>query len=496
MDRNKKGEERKIMDELDIVLLTKRSVQGVLALISRNFFLNLISAFSFILISSILQPRDIGIYTAVIAIQRIINFFTDFGLGAALIQKKEELTEGDLKTSFTLQASATLIIFIAVFLLRGSIATYFRLSLQAEILLVVLVFCIFLSSFKTIPSILLERKIKFEKLIIPQMVESFLFNALLIFLVFRGLGIASFSWAFLISALAGIPFYYVVSPWKIGLSIDRGSLHHLKFGARFQAKNILAAIKDDALTVFLAKTLSYTDLGYIGFAQRLAFYLYRYVVDSVTKVTFSTYARIQGDLQVVRKAIEKSLFFVSAGIFPLLTGLIIVSPYLIKYFPGWNNKWEPALLSLIFFCLNAIVSSMSGILVNILDANGKVKITLNLMILWTALTWILTPILMYFFGYNGVAVASFLVTLTIFITISYVRRIVDFHFFRSIHKPFIGTAIMAFVVYFVSLFFITNFISLIAVVVLGGGVYLGCIYFLARDEFRQALYALRLKHEG
>lgn len=483
------------MEEIDVAVLTRRSVQGVIALISRNFVLNLVSIFSFLLISSVLLPKDIGLYTAVIAIQRIISFFTDFGLGAALVQKKEEPKDVELRTYFTIQVGITFLISVIIFFSRELIASYFKLSPSGEDLLIVLVFCIFLSSFKTIPSILLERRIRFEKLIIPQMVESLIFNILLIILAFKGFGLASFTWAFLVSSAIGIPFYYLVSPWNIGLGIDKNSLSHLKFGAQFQAKNILAAVKDDGLTLFLAKTLTFTELGYIGFAQRLAFYLYRYVVDSVTKVTFSTYSRIQGDLGVVRKAIEKSLFFVSTGIFPLLVGLIVIAPYLIAYFPGWRNKWEPATVSLVFFCLNAIISSMSGILINILDANGKVKTTLSLMVMWTALTWFLTPLFIMFYGYNGVAIASFLVTLTVIITVYQVRRIVHFHFFRSIYKPLIATAVMGIIVFLLSKFIITDLITLVAVAFIGGSVYLSCMYGLAKEELTQAFYVLRRRHD-
>lgn len=80
------------------------------------------------------------------------------------------------------------------------------------------------------------------------------------------------------------------------------------------------------------------------------------------------------------------------------------------------------------FSLNALVSSMSGILVNVLDATGRVKTTLKLMILWTILTWIFTWIGIFIFGYNGVAIASFIITLTIFITIRLVKEKFNFVF--------------------------------------------------------------------
>lgn len=156
--------------------LGKKSAKGILALASRTLVLNLISFTTSIVIFTILSPRDVGIYTAVIAVQRIVSFFTDFGFGAALIQKKESITKEDVTTTFTLQAGLTLGVFILVFLLRSVIASFLKLESDAVILLLVLVFTIFLSSFKTIPSILLERKIHFHKLVFPQIVESFVFN--------------------------------------------------------------------------------------------------------------------------------------------------------------------------------------------------------------------------------------------------------------------------------------------------------------------------------
>lgn len=470
------------MEELDVLQLGRRSMQGIIALISRQFVLQIISIAAFLIISSVLLPSDIGIFTAVMAMQRIVGFFTDFGLGAALIQKKEKLTQGDLKTSFTIQAGITLIIFIFVLLTANFISGYFELSEQGRGLLIGLVFVIFISSFKTIPSILLERKIQFQKLVIPQIVESLVFNVLLVILVLNGFRVSSYTYAFLVSALVGLPIYYLISPWKLEIGIDRLSLKHLAYGVQFQAKNVLATIKDDLLTVILVKFLTFSQIGYIGFAQRISFLSYRYIVDSVTKVTFSSYSRLQEDKELMRKAIEKSLFYIGSIMFPLIAGTIIIVPYVIDYFPKWNNKWEPAVVSILFFSLNAGVSSLSAILVNALDATGRVKTTLRLMILWTSLTWILTPIFIIYFGFNGVAIASFMITLTIVYTIYLVRGFIKFDFVGSIAKPFSVTIIMAVVVYILSIFLVNDTVSLILVIACGGLVYFGLYYMIAKKE--------------
>src|SRR3989338_1559655 len=239
------------MSESDMSTVARRSAHGILALVSRTFLLNVVSFASSLIIFSILTASDVGIYTAVVAIQRIISFFTDIGFGAALVQKREELKEEDLTTSFTVQLFLTLSVVATVLVLSSSILSFFHLNAVAGRLLIVLVLSIVFSSFKTIPSILLERKIEFQKLVIPQMTESIVFNVIL------------------------ITIYFYISPWKVRLGLNKSSLTHLKFGFAYQMKNVLATVKDDLLTVLLTKFLSFAEIGYIGFAQRLSFFVFR-----------------------------------------------------------------------------------------------------------------------------------------------------------------------------------------------------------------------------
>lgn len=479
-----------MIETLDIKTVSKKTVNGVFALASRSLILQFVNFVAFLTISVILSANELGIYTAVVAIQRVISFFTDFGLGAALVQKKENLKKEDIATVFTIQFSVTFGVFLLFLIFINQIQSFFGLNDQGGRLLLVLVFTIFLSSFKMIPSILLERNINFGKLVIPQIGESLVFNFILIALVLNKFGVDSYSWAFLISSLVGIPLYYLISPWKPKVGVYKASVDNLRFGIQFQAKNILATIKDDFLTVILTKFLSFTQIGYIGFAQRMAFFVYRYIVDSVTKVTFSSYSRIQDNKKFLQTAIEKSLFFTTLILFPLLSGLIVVSPHLVQYIPGWGSKWEPALISLIFFSLNAIVSSMSSVLVNVLDATGRVKTTLKLMVLWTFMTWTITPLFIYLWGYNGVAAASFVVTLTIFITIYLVKKIIDFQFIKSVYQPLLAVGIMAISTYLLANLLVTNLISLAFVIILGGAIYVTVIYLLAGKQIIQDIKGL------
>jgi O-antigen/teichoic acid export membrane protein len=68
--------------------------------------------------------------------------------------------------------------------------------------------------------------------------------------------------------------------------------------------------------------------------------------------------------------------------------------------------------------------ALSTPITNTLNAIGKISITLKLMVVWTILTWVVTPICIYFYGYNGVAFAALLISFTSFLPILYIKKIV------------------------------------------------------------------------
>ncbi len=91
------------MNEQDIQIIKKRSVAGIVALTSRTFILQVVAFAATFLLTIFLTPSVFGIFYVVSAIISFLGYFSDIGLAAALIQKKEELTREDLVT--TLQFS-------------------------------------------------------------------------------------------------------------------------------------------------------------------------------------------------------------------------------------------------------------------------------------------------------------------------------------------------------------------------------------------------------
>jgi len=470
------------MEEINVEQITKRSIRGIFALTSRTFFLQIITFAGNFLLTVLLSPSSFGVFFVVSAAIAFLSYFSDIGLAAALIQKKEAITEEDLKTTFTIQQVMVVTIVIIALLSSKFIGSFYHLNGMGVSLFQALALSFFFSSLKTIPSILLERDLKFEKLVIPEIVETLFFNVTAVVLAFKGFGISSFTYAVLARGLSGLIAIYIISPWKIGFGFYKKCASKLlSFGIPFQVNSFLALIKDDLFLAYLGKALPLAQVGYIGFAQKWAFTPLSLIMDNVIRITFPSFSRLQEKKDLLKRAIEKSIYAACFLIFPLLVGLVLLSPYFIRLIPRYV-KWEPALLSLAFFSINAALSSVSTPLTNALNAIGKIKTTLYLMIFWTIATWVLTPLAIFFFGFNGVAIASAVISLSVVIVVYLVKRHIDFDLTRTISSPLLGSVVMALAIYFLSPIMVKSVISLILMVFVGAVIYFLTILLFARKQ--------------
>ncbi|MEK9143665.1 MAG: oligosaccharide flippase family protein [Patescibacteria group bacterium] len=459
-----------------------RSIAGVVALTSRTFILQLVAFIATLFLTIFLSPSVFGLFYVVSAIVAFLGYFSDVGLAAALIQKKENLTREDLVTTFTIQQ---LLVGTAVILvLTGSsmIGIWYRLDDSGVWLLRVLAVAFFFSSLKTIPSILLERELAFSKLIIPQILETLGFYVTAVILAWLGFGVTSFTWAVAVRAVVGLSAMYVIAPWNPGIGISISVAKRLmKFGIPFQMNSFLALLKDDLLTVFLGRVLPLSNIGYIGWAKKWAEVPLRLIMDSVIRVTFTAFSRLQHDKERLRLAIEKTLFGLSVSIFPITIAMIVAIEPLIAIIPRYG-KWEPAVLSFYLFAVASAVASLSTPLTNALNALGYIKTTLKLMILWTTLTWVLTVALLPLMGFNAVAFSLLLITTTLILVVLLAQRAVPFSFRTSVQVPFLAASSQAILSLGIIMLMGSAIPVVITAMIMGGILFGGVVWVFERNK--------------
>ena len=469
----------------------KRSVRGAFSYILRTGFLYGISIVATGLLGAYLSPSDFGIYFIVTSMIGLFTFMSDIGLAATLVQKKEEPTIEELRTTFTVQQILAVAIVAIVLSLTPIWKQQTNLSNDGLMLLYALSFSFVLASLKTIPSILLERKLSFDKLVIPQIAESIVFYGLAVYFAKMGMGVKSYTIAVLARSVIGVILIYSIQQWKIGFYWSKDVFKKLLgFGAKFQLNDLLARIKDELFIVVLAKFLSPQDMGLIGWAKKWSMFPYQLSVNSVVAVTFPTYSRLQHDKKLLGKAVDKSIYFISLLIFPILAGMVALAYPLTNVVPEYQ-KWQPAIISLIFFVINVAWSADSTPLTNTLNAIGEISKTLKLMIFWTASTWIITPICIYLFCATGVAIASAIIGATSFITVILVKKVLTIHFVENVWRQLLSASLMFGGLFLLQNYWETSLLRLLAGVLTGVVIYATSTIFFGYNKLKTEIYSLR-----
>lgn len=423
----------------------------------------------------------IGIYNAVLAMMSFFNYFTNLGLAAALVQKKD-IEEKDLSTAFFIQFALTAIVAIVGYFLTNKLFAFYKdLPKNAIGLYWSLLISFSLLSLKTIPSVLLERKVKIYQVVFVQALENTVFYLIIIILSIFGFEIKSLTAAVLIRSILGVVAIYVLNPWfpKITFSWDRAK-KLLAFGIPFQGNSFIAMVKDDLLIIYLGNAIGLKNLGYVSFAKKYAEFSIRLITDNINRVSFPIFSRFQKDLKLLRKSLEKVLTYETLLIFPMIVGLLFVFDSLLKIIPGYYLKWSPSLTSFYFFSLSAFFVSLTTPFINLFNSVGHVKLSLMFMTLWTALTWILVPLFIKFFDYNGISYAFFIMSLTFIFVFFTAKHLVEFSFRKAVALPlkavlFIFIYLLTTRIIFLSV--INNFLAHLIVSVFGAvGIYLFIIW--------------------
>ncbi|KKP48284.1 MAG: Polysaccharide biosynthesis protein [Candidatus Woesebacteria bacterium GW2011_GWA1_33_30] len=453
--------------DLSISDVKARSVRGVVVLTGRTVILQVVTLVAQLLLFAYLGVSEFGVFAIVSAVVNFLTYFSDIGLAAALIQKKETPSDTDLKTTFTVQQCLILFLVLILFIVSPLITNHYSLSTGGQWLMYALGFSLIISSLKSIPSVLLERKLEFVKLVFPQILETFVYNIVLVVFAMKGFGITSFTVAVIIRSLVGLTVIYWIQPWKPGFSFSLSTLKDLfKFGVPYQINTLLATFKDDGMTLILGGIIGPAGIGILSFAQKVARLPLTFFMDTVTKVTFPAFSRLQTEKDHLERSVTRSIFFICLLVFPSLVGIVILMPWVVELVPKYN-KWVVALTPLLFISINYAFASATTQLTNLLNAIGKIKITFYLMIMWTTLTWVLIPFLAIKFGVNGAAVGYSLVGLSSVVAVYIAKKYVNFSISDSMIKPLMASIIMFVTLVFVRKFLDVSFYSLGILVLVG-----------------------------
>src|SRR3972149_5912588 len=408
---------------------------GVVVLTVRKFGLKAISYLGSIMLARLLAPEIFGVFAIVSFIITFFAFFSDVGLGAALIQKKESLTPKDLAVTFTLQQILVVAVVLLIYAVSPLIAARWALGEGGVWMIRIFSVSLFLTALIDMPSILLERRLKFGLLILPEIVEVVTFQVLAVGLAYLGFGVWSFIIGLLVRSFLGTLVLFWVSPWRPQFAWDLKIAKRLvSFGVPFQLNGFIATIKDAVMPIFAGAVSGAAAVGYLNWALTFSKLPILFMAD-IFRVTFPTYARIQGNKEVLAKAISKTIRFTNLFLFPAVFMLAATAKPIVTLI--FTDKWLPALPAFYLPLLGILVVGISNTFMDTFWAMGKTKIAVKLLVIYTVLNWATSVPLVYRYGFIGAMAGSVIVLLvSLPLTWYYMRKLVPFNLFGQLWPAF------------------------------------------------------------
>lgn len=472
----------------------QKSIKSAMSLFFQSGYSALLGLVANLAITILLSQKIYGMYLTVLSMITFLNYFSDIGLAASLIQRKD-LSDDDIKTTFTTQQFLVVTLMAIGFFATHIVIPFYKLPIEGMYLYWALLAAFFISSLKTIPSVLLERHLQFQKLVLVQVVENTVFYASVVTLALMGYGLTSFTISVILRSLTGLVLLYSIAFWRPHFGFNKKSFHELiHFGLPFQGASMMALLKDDLLMLYLAKAIGFEALGLVGWAKKWADAPLRIVMDNISRVSFPLIARFQDDEAKLRRIAELIIENQTLLLAPVMVGAALTMHDVVLTIPKYL-KWEAGVPLFAIFALSSLLLSISAPFMNVYNALGRARTTFIFMVVLTVSSWAATPFLIHINPQYGFPIAHLITSICLSPILILAHRSFHIHPVRAVYKPIVSASIMAFAIMFIrTLIHVGGPVGIGLNMAVGIPVYIGMLFYVFHlnivAEFKK-LYAAK-----
>jgi len=324
-----------------------------------------------IIIARILSPADYGLIGMIAIFTAIAHSFVDSGFSSALIQK-QDATQIDFSTVFYFNIVVSIIFFWILFFSAPLIARFYDQPILASITRL-MALNIVINSFALIQNTILTKKINFKTVTKISIYSIIISGTVGIVMAYMGYGIWSLVFQTLSGALMQVILLWFFNKWRPTFIFSFNALKtNFSYGSKLLVSSILNKIFDNIYKLVIGKQYNATDLGFYTQAKRMQELPVMNTLIILERVTFPVYSSIQGDNVKLKSAYRKTIKGIIYFNFPLMIGLAVSAPLLIKVL--LTQKWLPAVPYFQLLCLIGLIYPLSTVNLNILKVKGRTDI--------------------------------------------------------------------------------------------------------------------------
>jgi O-antigen/teichoic acid export membrane protein len=439
-----------------------------------------------LVVSRYLAPKDFGLVAIVTTIIFFMRSFSDMGVSAAVIHKKE-ITDDQFSSLFWLNIFVGILLFIISIIFSFFIGKVFKEDILKEIFLVIA------STFLIIPfgalfQIILQKNFKFEVLAVQEISASIIGGFLTVIMAVYGYGYWSLIFGYMINTIVRTIVVFIRGRKYVQIKFLFDYIQiksFINFGLFQMGERSVNFLNERLDQLLIGYFLGPVQLGYYSFAYNLVSQPITVLNPIFTKVAFPLFAKLQDNKDLLKKTYLKLIKIITIINAPLLLGLLLEAPLLIPIFFG--SKWNNSILIIQILCIVSLFKVINNPTGSLILAVGKANIGFywNLAVMLLTIPFILIGAKLGSIYYISVS----LIILQVIIQYPSYRVLIQkyinsklFEYFESCAKPISYTFFMIISIIAISFLKVSGLNLLILQTITGGVIYFITLYILEKDD--------------
>jgi PST family polysaccharide transporter len=299
----------------------------------------LTSLLVFAVLGLLLAPRDFGLVGMAMAWLSVVQSFSDLGLGAALVQRRE-VGPAHFSTVFVLNVAVGIGLTVVGVALSWPSAWFFHEPALQPVAMA-LSFNFLLGALSAAQTAVAQRELRFRELAIRDVSASLTGGVVGIVLAATGFGVWSLVAQSLVSGLASAIFIWPLSLWRPRLAQFSSALliEMWPYSSQLFLFNVFKSFVQNLDRILLGHFLGSSAVGLYVFAYRLVVQPISTLVGAVGSYLFPFLSRLQEDRDAMRRAYGDAMRWLAVTALPAAVLCALASPAIVPVV--WGELWAP-----------------------------------------------------------------------------------------------------------------------------------------------------------
>lgn len=381
-----------------------------------------------IILARLLVPEVFGLIGMAVVFTAIIKAFVDFGLGAALVQmREEEITDGFLNTAFWSGFGLNIVVYLIVVFIIGPFAAYFYDEPTLIYIFPVLSFNIVINSFNMVQLVRLTRQMDFKNIAKINIVSNTVALIGAVTLAYMGYGVWSIAIHAPLLALAALPMYLLINKWIPKLYWNKLEFKRVfSFGLFTSGTQLTNSITSQADYLIIGKILEKQQLGIYSLAFQMTNILKASLVAVVSKVMYPVYSKLQDDKGKIREYYAEIIKFNLLLIGPIMVIIALNAEFIVNILFG--EKWIEAIPVIQILAIASLIQVLGSSNTSLIRGMGYPKLEFKIQLFKTLLIYIPSIVIgVLTFGIIGVSIGIVInALLSILIAMFFMNKLTGF----------------------------------------------------------------------